>query len=205
MRLVDYLYHTRHHELILRPGDSSLGRIFIQLRGFCDASYASHDDGRSQLAFSFDLVLCDQAGVSTDPGHELLPTGKFFNKSMISTSVDLSSCSSETSSLLATVKETICFRAILDELHFYQFMPTPIYNDNDSARQLSSKVSHRNKRVRYMMPKINFLLTEFNKGTFTPLRLSTDLLMVDINTKAVTGTDHLRKRRAMLGHPTELS
>jgi hypothetical protein len=106
LRIVDYLHHTKHHQLILRPGDTSMGRIFVQARGFCDAAFGLHPDGYSQLANALDLVPCDVNGVSISPEHETRPTGKINVTSTKSTTVDLSSADSEVSGMLKSVKDS---------------------------------------------------------------------------------------------------
>jgi hypothetical protein len=203
LRIVDYLHHTRDHQLILRPGDTSMGRVFVQARGFCDAAFGLHPDGYSQLANALDLVPCDINGVSIAPENETRPTAKINVQSTKSTTVDLSSADSEISGMLKSVKDIIYTRGVLGELGFHQFFPTPLYNDNKSSITLASKLSGSNKRVRYIMPKIAFLLNEFNKGTFAPTYLSSESLPVDICTKVVTGSEFYKKQGALLGHAVD--
>jgi hypothetical protein len=80
LRIVYYLKGTRHLGIRLKAGiNFEQGMNFIKLRGFCDASYASMSDGRSQISFGFDLVIEDDNGVERED-MESLPTGQFFTK-----------------------------------------------------------------------------------------------------------------------------
>jgi hypothetical protein len=198
-RIVGFLYSTRDDTLTLRPGDQSLGRVFIQLRGFADAAFASHPDGRSQLAYSFDLVPADAQGDTLEPQLDNLPSGMFISKSMLCPTIALSSPDSEISAKLECLKVAIFLRALLKDLHFDQHHPTPIFNDNQSAISLSSRYSGSQKRIRYILPKIMFMLEQFKDKVFQPVYLSSPELVVDINTKSMSGTNSQTKRRKLLG------
>lgn len=53
LRIIDFLYCTKDICLTLRPGDQTMGRLFLLFRIFADAGFASLPNGKSQLAFMF--------------------------------------------------------------------------------------------------------------------------------------------------------
>jgi hypothetical protein len=58
----------------------------------------------------------------------------------------------------AVVKDVILLRGISVDLHQEQIVPTPVYNNNQSAITLSTMYSGAHKRVRYMLTRINWLM-----------------------------------------------
>jgi hypothetical protein len=198
-RIIDFLYCTRDMCLTLRPGDQTMGRIFLLFRIFTDAGFASLPNAKSQLALMFDIVPADEHGQTAPPSIDDLPTGMFFTKSFVCPTINLSSTDAESNGMLESVKLGIFIRACLADLHFPQLHPTPIFNDNEPTRSLCTKYSGNYKRMRYMLPKIMFLLEQFKARTYEPIHMDTDDLVADIGTKAVTGTPFLKKQRLLLG------
>ena len=97
--------------------------------------------------------------------------------------VDLSSCQGEIGSTVEAAKDTVFYRGILSELGQRQFFPTPLYGDNDATRRLATHYDGSHKRVRYMLPKINWLMEQTKAEVIKLVRLSTQELHVDISTK----------------------
>ena len=47
-----------------------------------------------------------------------------------------------------------------------QIQPTLIYNDNKSTLTLTTRYSGKHKRVRYMLPRINWLMKKSKEQNF---------------------------------------
>ncbi len=96
-------------------------------------------------------------------------------------------------------KDAIFYRGILSELGQTQIQPTPLYGDNDSARSLATNYNGGHKRVRYMLPKINWLMEQTKAEVVKMVRLGTQDLQVDIGTKNGRGDDFYKKRERVMG------
>ena len=97
--------------------------------------------------------------------------------------VDLSSCQGETCSTVKLAKDAIFYRGIPNELSQKQLQQTPLYGNNDSARSLATHYDGSHKRVRYMLPKINWLMEQTTNEVIKMVRMSSKMLPVDIGTK----------------------
>jgi len=75
------------------------------------------------------------------------------------------------------------FNGILDEMHLPQLEPTPVYNNNKSTITLPTEFSGNHKRVRYMLPRINWLIEKVKEQVFRLLYLNTNELPADLGTK----------------------
>jgi hypothetical protein len=197
--VINYLYHTRNKGVILRQS-SLAGRAWLKLRGYSDCSYACHDNGKSQYGVCYDLV---DGRLHTD---DALPygvgttiTGMFYLKSFMAPTVDLSSCEGEIGAALELTKDAIFFRGILKELGQEQMQPTPLYGDNDSTQSLAMRFNNNHKRVRYMLPKIYFLMEQYKAGVVNFFRMGTKELPPDVATKHATGNEWSAKRDTMMG------
>ena len=84
-------------------------------------------------------------------------------------------------------------------MHQTQMEPTPLYNDNKSALTLATRYSGKHKRVRYMLPRINWLMEKSKEMIFRLLYLSSEELPVDIGTKRYGGKCFQNKRANLLG------
>jgi hypothetical protein len=98
----------------------------------------------------------------------------------------------------------IYLREVLKELHQDQLQPTPVYNDNKSTITLGSKYSGSIKRVRYMVPRINWLMEQCHDRICELRYLHTSLLPPDMGTKVVSTVQFVHKRDSTLGHPGRL-
>ena len=83
---------------------------------------------------------------------------------------------------------------ILDELHLTQLEPTPVYNDNKSTITLATQFSGNHKRVKYMLPRVSWLIEKVKEHVFRLLCLNTADLPADLGTKGLTGTPFLKQR-----------
>ena len=87
----------------------------------------------------------------------------------------------------------------MKELHLPQLQPTIIYNDNKSAITLTTAFNGNHKRVKHMLPKINFVMEQTELGTAKIIYRDTKQLPPDIATKSLLGPDFIHKRNDLLG------
>ena len=88
----------------------------------------------------------------------------------------------------------------LKEMHLPQFGAIPLYNDNYTTRTLATKYSGSHKRVRYMLPKINWLMEKSKEQVVKFLHLDTAKLPADLGTKLHTGSAYRQKEAAVMGN-----
>jgi hypothetical protein len=91
---------------------------------------------------------------------------------------------------------------VLAELHQSQLTPTPVFNDNKSSITLATAYSGNHNRVRYILPKITWLMEQIKEGVAQLYYMETSVLPVDMGTKALPPVDFARLRKKMLGEPT---
>jgi hypothetical protein len=186
--LIHYLYHTKDRGVVLRKSRLQHGAAWLKLRGFSDCSYACHDNGKSQYCVCFDLVDGREHPDDTVPyGPGATSTGMFQLKSFMAPTVDLSSCEGEIGASVELTKDTIFYRGILFELGQEQMEPTPLYGDNDSTMSLATRFNNNHKRVRYMLPKIYWLMEQTTAQVVRFYRMGTKELPADVGTKHSTG------------------
>lgn len=199
MYLVHYLWATKEKGVVLRPSDQASGATFIKLRGYSDCSYACHGNGKSHYCYCFDLVDASESMMGTNPLKKIYNTGMFFFKSFMAPTLDLSSCQGETSTVVELTKDTIFYRGVLKELHQEQVQPTELYCDNNSTIMLATQYSGSHKRIRYMLPKINWLLEQTKAQVCKLIRLRTEELPPDVGTKNGRGSLFMDKRNRVMG------
>ena len=170
----------------------------MQLRGYADASYASHINGKSQYTACFDIVDAAVTPIS-DPLTRAFNTGMFYFRTWMAPTVDLNTCEAELGSYTELVKDGIYFRGMLDDMHLPQLQPTPMGNDNEAAQSLTTAFSGKTKRVRYMLPKIHWLIEKFMAGVFKFIHMSSAELPADFGTKRTSGTAFVEGRARTMG------
>lgn len=198
MFLLHFLWFTRDQGLILRRADKASAATLVRLRGFGDCSYACHGNGKSHYCIGFDLVD-ETRHQETLPFNNLHNTGLFQLKSFMAPVVDLSSCSGEIGAAVELTKDAIFHRSVLSELGQTQLHPTPLYGDNDSAKILATEYAGGHKKVRYMLPKINWLMEQTQAEVVKMVRLGTEELHVDIGTKNSRGPEFRTKQARTMG------
>ena len=77
--------------------------------------------------------------------------------------------------------------------------PTPLYGDNDSAISLATSFNNNHKRVRYMLPKIHWLMEQTKAAVVKMHRLGTSTLPPDMGTKNGSGTEWEKKVASVMG------
>ena len=196
--MLHYLYGTKDKGLILRPGDSTSRSIAVRLRAYTDSGFANNGNGRSQYCICFDLVP-EHDHDEEHPIRRLHRTGMFYFTSWMAKTTDLCTAEAELGPQVEAVKDIIFFNGILDEMHLPQMEPTPIYNDNQSSITLATSFSGNHKRVRYMLPRINWLIEQVKAQVIRMLYLKTNELPADLGTKCLSGTPFLHHRDGVLG------
>ena len=210
LHLIHYLYATRSHGVVLRRRNRCMAGLLVHLRAYTDCSFACHGNGKSHYGFCFDLVddtdalTWDSSTYTYDPtlyGEDgpLMDTGMFYSKSIMAPTVDLVTCEGEMGSTIECTKDIILFRGILQELHQQQMRATPVFGDNDSTIRLGSNYNGNHKRVRYMLPKVNWLMDMVKAGVVQLFRMGTKKLPPDTLTKASSGSDWEDKIATMSG------
>ena len=128
-------------------------------------------------------------------------TGMFYLKSKLAESVDLGTCGAETGSATEATKGIILFRGVLDELHLKQVLPTPVYNDNSAGIHLSSEYSGNHKKIRFMLPRTNWLLEQTKSKIIKMTYMQTGKLPPDIGTKtSIRGIEFKNKVNRCMGN-----
>ena len=184
--MIHYLYGTRDLGLILRAGDSESAKVVIQLRAYADYSHACHINGKGQYTICFDLVNELTQGV-VHPLKRVCQTGMFYFKTWMAPRVDLCTAEGECGPMVELVKDGILLTGCLEEMHQNQLKPMPIYNDNQSAITLATRFNGNHKRVRYMLPRINWLMEKSKQGIYQLIYMSTKILPADFGTKRLGG------------------
>jgi hypothetical protein len=204
IRIVYYLFGTKSIGIRLRPGIHGDAKVFLMLRAYCDASYASLVDGKSMYSFSFDMVPVGKDWEMIEAENSTVKqTGQFYTKTGTCPLTSLSSTDSETSAIVEAMKTVLQFRGVMKELRLQQLSPTIIFNDNQSAIQLSNKFSGNHKHCRYMMSRIGWLMDNTTSGNAIVKYMHTDELTPDMNTKSLPGPQYIYKRNKHLGYDVD--
>jgi hypothetical protein len=172
-----YLANSLEDALTLGGSDKE-----IRLFGFCDASYITHGDSMSQLAYCLFLNRT---------------SGTVCARSKKDTTVSHSSAEAEIKAIdLATI-QIIWFRGFLDELGFPQHESTPLYTDSQSAKILA-ETFHLSHNTAHMVMRINFIHQEVNSGTISLKYINTEQMVADVLTKIQPHEPFGRHKRKLL-------
>ena len=117
--------------------------------------------------------------------------------------VDLCTAEGESGAVIECVKDAILLTGCLEEMHQTQLEPVPIYNDNKSTITLATHYNGDQKRVRYMLPRINWLMEKFKDGVYRLLYMDTHRLPADLGTKRLSGTPFREARDRNMGWALE--
>jgi hypothetical protein len=104
--IVHFLYGTADKGVRLRAGDGVSASNAAKLREYADCGYAWHGHFKSQYCICFDLVQ-DYVYDDANPLESVMRTGMFYFKSWMESTVDLSSCKGETSTIVESAKDYI--------------------------------------------------------------------------------------------------
>jgi hypothetical protein len=117
----------------------------------------------------------------------------------VSGAAALSSTEAEITVMVEATKTAVFFRAILEELGLKQFHPTVIYNDNRSALTLAENYSGNQRRVRHMLPKVNWLMEQCRLLVSRYAHMPDETLHPDMHTKSLAPVKFIPKRDNLMG------
>ena len=140
----------------------------IELFGFSDASFISHGDSKSQLAYCFFLNRT---------------SGTISCRTKKDTTVSHSSCDAELKALDEAVRAAIWLRNFLTELGFPPKAATTIYIDNSAAKELVETFRVGSKSG-HITTRINYIHEQIQAGAIAVEFIDTINQMADILTKA---------------------
>ena len=123
----------------------------------------------------------------------------FFSEGHVLEVAMLSSTEAEHTGIIECVKTVIQFRGVLEELHLPQLMPTIIYNDNKSAITLANDYTGNFNRVRYFLPRVNWLTDQVRDGVCVLHHMPGEILPPDMETKPLSPGDFEKKRGLRMG------
>jgi len=195
--LTHYLWNKQNWGIHLQPNRSNQANTIIKLRGYADAAFAVHCEengsGKSQYTECFDLIAEDDIDDAENS------TGMFYFRSINPSTVDLCPAEAEMGATVETTKTAVMLKGLLQELKQTTTKAVEIYNDNQPNILLSTKLSGHSKRVRYMMPRLNWMLEKVNEQHIKLIYQSTDQLPADLGTKAHPPSEHAKKSIRVMG------
>ena len=133
------------------------------------------------------------------PLKRVMRTGMFYFKTWMMKTVALSSTEGEIDATVEAVKDSILLMGCLEDMHLPQLQAVPVYNDNQSAITLATRYSGDSKRVRYILPKIVWLIEKCKQGIFELHYMYTKLLPADFGTKRLGGSPFVDGRARTMG------
>jgi hypothetical protein len=207
MRIVYYLKGTETLGIKLQPGNHQHGSTYVMLRGYTDASYGGEPGAKSMYCVSYDMIpvpldwhtSAKDLVLQRAKGIKNYSTGHFHTRNSTIPDVSLSSTDAETYGIVEAMKDIIFFRGVMIDLHQPQLSPTILYNDNQSAMTLATVHTGNVRKSRYLMPRINWMVEQTEKGIVETHWMPTENLTPDIGTKSLPIQDFLNKRTQELG------
>ena len=158
-----------------------------------------HRAGRSQYSSCYDVV-CTHRNDEDVGEYQNSGSAMFYLRSVLARCTDLGTCAAEAGAVLETTKDIVLLRGILQEMGHPQLIPTPIYNDNQSTIALATAYSGNHKRIRFMLPKINWLMEQTKAQLIQMKYMQSKELPADIGTKQISsGVEFIKKRDGILG------
>jgi hypothetical protein len=182
LKILKYLKTTKTLSLVFN------GMKNEEMVAYADASWASdQDNGRSVTGY---VVLVNGTSVSW--------------KSKRQPTVAMSSTEAEYMALFAVVQEVIWMRRLLNQVLFCENgqvqEPTIVYQDNKSTILLANNPS-QHSRTKHINTKFHFTRDQVNEGTIKIVYKSTEDMVADVLTKAVSRVK-LKKHAEAMGMKT---
>jgi hypothetical protein len=185
IRVLCYLYHSRHLKLTLAPSSN-----FESIVAWADASHNSYRDSKSQVSW----------GIGTTNRNEHSVIVPFYVRSEKEDTVSTSPTEAETGAVYGAVKSVIAIREQLADMGFKQLKPTVIWCDNSALLSLTkTSMPNQQKRVKHFLLKINFIIDCIAKGFIELKQISSEENLADIWTKPLGKKDFHRHRIQVLG------
>ena len=113
--------------------------------------------------------------------------------------VDLQVCQGEIGGTIAVTKNLIFFRGVMQEFRQEQLQATELFGDNEATISLGTNYNGNHKKVRYMLPLINFLMEQTKAKVIKLCKMAGVILPPDNLTKIGSGTEWQYKEDQMMG------
>jgi len=175
IRLIKYVRRTKNTGITLRPGKSG-----ITVKGYIDAAYGVHDDGKSVTGC---VITIGDAG----PIHAKSTKQKIVTKS--STEAELVATSD-------SANQTLHMRQFLLEQGYNQTY-SEIFQDNISCMNLLNKGRSCSERTRHMSIRYFWLTEKIRKNEIKLTHIRTEDMSANVLTKPLQGAQFDRERRLL--------
>jgi hypothetical protein len=175
-RIIQYLNGTRTYGIHINCTN-------VDTYAHCDASYASHSDGRSHTGYIF----------SIGKNYSYVHASSIKQK--------IGSASSTDAEIIATkqcCKFIIWIKNIISELNISSIKPTIVFQDNMSSITINTSTKSSYKRVKHMMSSIAFIKNMISYQEIQLKYLQTENMTADMLTKSL-GVTAFCKHRSSIG------
>ena len=177
LQIVSYLKSTENYGLTLYPNQVD-GDTGIKMTCYVDASYLSHEDGRSHTGFIIGL----SASSST-------PASFFHSKSTKQKLVATSSTHEEMRALYELTTSIIFITYLMNEINRPIDLPVVIFEDNQPVVDLVEDLASGTKRSKHFMMLTNFVREQVDQGLMKLLKVDTKKNLANVLTKIITGQE----------------
>lgn len=181
--ILKYLISTEDKGLLLKKGDRGAPLV---LTCYCDASYLTHRDSRSQSGYTMSFGTI----------------GTFYSKSVKQTLVSTSSTHAELRAVYTLVVDIIYIVYLCQELARPVKLPAIILEDNNPVIQITSTVQSRVKRCKHFLMLVHYVREQVIQGLIEIRKIDTKDNLADVLTKIVTGNEFTTKADLILGRAT---
>jgi hypothetical protein len=162
-RVLSYLHHSREKQISLKRLNK------VTLTFYVDASFGSHDDGRSRTGI---VAIMAGAAIATWSSKQKMVTK--------------SSTEAEIVALSDSLTHVLWMRAFINDLG-YTLEPTVIYQDNKSVLSIMRSGRRSHQRTKHLNVRYFFVIEKQSNGEVTLLYCPTDLMYADLFTKPIAG------------------
>jgi hypothetical protein len=175
-RIIQYLNGTKMYGIHINCTN-------VDTYAHCDASYASHSDGKSHTGYIF----------SIGRNHSYIHASSMKQK--------VGSASSTDAEIIATkqcCKYIVWIKNIISELDISSVKPTIVFQDNMSSITINTSNKSSYKRVKHMLSSISFIKNMISYQEIQLKYLQTDEMSADMLTKSL-GVEAFCRHRSSIG------
>jgi hypothetical protein len=177
-KLLRYIWATK--SLTLKFNGTLGINIFVMV----DASYASHDDRKSQYGFSIHMNSSSGSCITVSKKGKLIA---------------LSSTEAEYIGMFEASKVILWLRQLLEELGYSLTGPTTLYEDNKSAIHIVQNGNDKG-RTKHMDVRYHLIRDLVKNKTINVTYMPTESMTADILTKPLDSKLFLTHQASLLGH-----
>lgn len=174
-RVFNYLAASKGFGIVLRPGEGD-----VQVKGYVDASYATHPNAKSHTG----VII-------------FLGSGPVYVRSTKQTLVTKSSAESELVALSEGVTYVIWSREFLQH-QGYKMGPGLVYQDNQATMAMAKRGPTSSGNSRHINIRYYFITDRIASNEIELEYLPTKDMVADLLTKPLQGADFRRQRTALL-------